>query len=74
MSEIQFNVEALPEGGFFARAVGADIFTEADNLFERRERVRDAVRCHFDKGAAPTRISLTIEESADPADLAWPAE
>lgn len=74
MSEIQFKAAALPEGGFLARAVGADIFTEADNLFELHERVEDAVRCHFDEGAAPTRIGLTIEVSADPADLTWPAE
>lgn len=74
MSEIQFKVEALPEGGFLARAVGADIFTEADNLFELHERVRDAVRCHFDEGAAPTRISVIIEESADSGDPSWRAE
>lgn len=48
MSETHFIVEEAPEGGFTARAVGADIFTEADNLPELHEQVRDAVRCHFD--------------------------
>lgn len=32
MTEIHFIVEEAPEGGFVARAVGADIFTEADDL------------------------------------------
>ena len=32
MTEIHFIVEDAPEGGYLARAVGADIFTEADDL------------------------------------------
>jgi hypothetical protein len=48
MSEIHFIVEEAPKGGFTARAIGADIFTEADSLAELHEQVRDAVRCHFD--------------------------
>ena len=32
MSEIHFIVEKAPEGGFVARAMGADIFTEADSI------------------------------------------
>jgi hypothetical protein len=30
MTEIIFIVEAAPEGGFTARALGAAVFTEAD--------------------------------------------
>lgn len=48
MSEIHFIVEEAPKGGFTARAVGADIFTETDSLAELHVQVRDAVRCHFD--------------------------
>jgi hypothetical protein len=58
MSEIHFIVEEAPEGGYVARGVGADIFTEADDLPGLREQVRDAVRCHFEEGQAPSLIHL----------------
>ena len=58
MSELVFVVEEAPEGGYTARAVGASIVTEADDLEGLREQVRDAVRCHFDEGAAPKLIRL----------------
>lgn len=73
MSEIQFRVKALSGGGFPARAVGADIFTEADTLSALSDRIRDAVHCHFEPGAAPTLIRLAIE-SADPDDSSRRAE
>jgi hypothetical protein len=58
MSEVIFLVEEADEGGFTARALGLSIFTEADTLPELHERVRDAVRCHFEEGAAPQVIRL----------------
>lgn len=58
MSELVFVVEEAPEGGYIARAVGTAIITEADDLDGLREQVRDAVRCHFDEGAAPALIRL----------------
>ncbi|MGQ0701258.1 MAG: 2-oxoisovalerate dehydrogenase [Panacagrimonas sp.] len=58
MSEIVFVVEVAPEGGFLARAVGQSIFTEADNEVALRASVRDAVRCHYDEGKAPSIIRL----------------
>jgi hypothetical protein len=58
MKEVIFLVEEADEGGFTARALGLSIFTEADSLPELHERVRDAVRCHFDEGAAPQVIRL----------------
>jgi len=58
MSEVIFLVEEADEGGFTARALGASVFTQADSLDELHERVRDAVRCHFDDGAAPKVIRL----------------
>ena len=51
--EIIFLVEESPEGGYEARALGHAIFTEADSFEELKERVRDAVRCHFDEGERP---------------------
>lgn len=58
MSELIFMVEDAPEGGFIARALGASIFTEADTHAELHEKIRDAVRCHFDEGQAPKVVRL----------------
>lgn len=58
MNEITFVVEESPEGGLAARAIGGSIFTQAENPPELRERVRDAVRCHFDPSAQPKLIRL----------------
>ena len=60
MTDIHFIVEESPEGGFVARAVGVDIFTEADSIQELHVKVRDAVRCHFDEGQIPSLIRLHI--------------
>ena len=58
MSEIHFLVEEAQEGGFTARAVGVDIFTEADDLAGLHQQVRDAVRCHFDEGGVGGHVTL----------------
>ena len=58
VSEIVFVVEDAQEGGLVARALGASIVTEADDLAQLRQQVRDAVRCHFDEGRLPTVIRL----------------
>ena len=55
MDEIIF-LEDAPEGGYTARALGASIFTEADDLDSLREQVRDAVSCPFDEGLEPKNI------------------
>ena len=60
MSEIHFIVEEAAEGGYIARAVGEDIFTEADDLPGLHTQVRDAVRCHFDDDKRPAMIRLHI--------------
>lgn len=60
MTEIHFIVEEAPEGGFIARAMGADIFTEVDDLQSLHAQVRDAVHCHFDDGQMPSLIRLHI--------------
>ncbi len=58
MAEVVFLVEEAPEGGYVARAVGPSIVTEADDIEQLREQVRDAVRCHFEEGEGPTIIRL----------------
>jgi hypothetical protein len=64
MHEIIFVVEDAPEGGFTARALGASIFTEADDLETLEQNVRDAVRCHFDEDEMPrvVRLHFTREQ------------
>lgn len=58
MDEIVFLIEESPEGGYEARALGHDVFTEADTLEELKEAVRDAVICHFDEEERPRLVRL----------------
>ncbi len=58
MNEIIFVIEDAPEGGVTARALGQSIFTEADSAAEIKEKVREAVRCHFDEAEMPKVIRL----------------
>ena len=61
-SEIIFEVrEDEVDGGFVATALGYGIVTEADTSKELRERVKEAVHCHFGDGvpgAMPKIIRL----------------
>ena len=57
-SELIFLVEEAPEGGFTAKALGESIFTEADGPADLYDKVRDAVRCHFDESQLPKVIRL----------------
>jgi len=47
MKEIIFLVEEDIEGGFVAKALGEDIFSQADSFEQLKEEIKDAVRCHF---------------------------
>jgi hypothetical protein len=58
MEELIFLVEEAPEGGLTARALGASIFTEADDLASLREQARDAVRCRYEEGQGPRLLRL----------------
>ena len=58
LPEVIFLVEDAPEGGFTARALGESIFTEANNLADLHDKVRDAVHCHFDEDKLPKVIRL----------------
>ena len=61
MTEILFLVEEEAEGGYVARAMGDSIVTQAEDLEQLREMVRDAVRCHFpDEGKRPKLIRLHL--------------
>jgi predicted RNase H-like HicB family nuclease len=56
--EVIFLVEEDPEGGYSAKALEHDIFTEADTLDELKAMVQDAVRCHFEETDKPPVIRL----------------
>ena len=59
MSEIIFEVLEAEEGGYCARALGHDIFTEAETIDELHKNVREATDCHFDEMMdAPKLIRL----------------
>jgi hypothetical protein len=58
MKELIFVVEEAPEAGYTARALGASIFTEADDLQSLHDQVRDAVRCHFEEEERPSFVRL----------------
>lgn len=64
-NEIIFEVTEACEGGYDAKALGHDIFTEGDNWDDLKEMVRDAVLCHFDDEEAPRviRLHLVTEEA-----------
>jgi hypothetical protein len=57
-TEIIFSIQESPEGGYEARALGQAIFTQAETMDELKKNVREAVRCHFEQGEAPSVIRL----------------
>ena len=67
-NEVIFLVEESPEGGYEAQALGYAIFTEADTFEELKDRIRDAVHCHFDEEERPAIIRLhLVREEVIPA-------
>jgi hypothetical protein len=58
--EIIFLVEESAEGGYEARALGYSIYTEAENLEDLKDRVKEAVECHFEESQMPHIIRLHL--------------
>lgn len=50
---LHFVVAMTPDGGYVARAVEADIFTEADDMDSLKTKILEAVACHFEPEQAP---------------------
>ena len=48
-TELIFEVHEAEEGGYWARALGPSILTQAETWEDLRDNVREAVECHFDK-------------------------
>lgn len=58
-TELIFDVEQEPDGGYVACALGEAIATEGDTLNKLWENIREAVNCHFaGREAAPRLIRL----------------
>jgi len=47
-SELIFEIHEAEEGGYWARALGEDIFTQAENWDELKKSVCESVECHYD--------------------------
>jgi hypothetical protein len=58
MKELTFIVEESLEGGYTACAIGESIYTEADDLNDLHNQIRDAVFCHFEEARRPHKIRL----------------
>jgi hypothetical protein len=54
--ELIFEIRDAEEGGFFARALGHAIFTEAETWGELRTNILEAVALHFEHGPARPRL------------------
>jgi predicted RNase H-like HicB family nuclease len=54
--EIIFEVRDADEGGYFARAVGHSIFTQAETWDELRQNVMEAASLHFDDAEVRPRL------------------
>ena len=62
-SEVVFQVREAPEGGYTARAVGHNIFTQGEDWEDLKFMLRDAVLCHFDEGEAPAAIRVHMVQN-----------
>ena len=58
VSEIIFYIEESLDGGFEARALGHDIFTDGETVEELKANIKDAIHCHFEDGEEPHIIKL----------------
>ena len=54
--ELIFEVRDAEEGGYYARALGYAIFTEADTWEELRGNVLEAAMVHFEDAEVRPRI------------------
>jgi len=57
-SEIIFLIEETPDGDYTAKAVGYNIFTEADSINALKAMLKDAVNCHFNEKDRPKLIRM----------------
>lgn len=56
--ELIFEVRDAEEGGYWARALGEGIYTQAETWEDLRGQVLDAVRLHCSDGQPPRLVQL----------------
>ena len=54
--ELIFEIRDAEEGGYYARALGHSIFTEADTWDELRTNILEAASLHFEESETKPRI------------------
>jgi hypothetical protein len=54
--ELIFEIRDAEEGGYYARALGYSIFTEADTWDDLRANLLEAVSLHFEEAAVRPRL------------------
>jgi hypothetical protein len=54
--ELTFEIRDAEEGGYYARALGQSIFTQADTWDELRANVLEAVSLHYEDTAARPQL------------------
>ena len=54
--ELIFEVHDAEEGGYFARALGHAIFTQAETWEQLRANVLEAISLHFENGSVHPRL------------------
>jgi predicted RNase H-like HicB family nuclease len=59
MEEIIFLVEESADGGYTAKGMGVSIFSESETIDELREKIKDAIQCHFDE-VKPRLVRLHV--------------
>ena len=58
--EIIFQVQEEPDGGYWAQALGHDIFTQADDLDGLKAHAVEATRAHFTPEERPAMVRLHL--------------
>jgi hypothetical protein len=58
--EVIFQVQEEPDGGFWAQALGHDIFTQADDLEGLKAHAVAAIRAHFTPEERPATVRLHL--------------
>jgi hypothetical protein len=71
--EIIFLVEEASEGGYTARAIGHNIFTEADSFAKLKRMVQDATQCHFETTPKMPRLIRLhmVKDEVIPVSQKW---
>jgi hypothetical protein len=60
-TEIIFEVREAEEGGYWARALGVNIFTQGEDWEDLKAMARDAVLCYYgDDSSKPKVIRLLL--------------